>query len=89
MGKDSVLACALTTRRGGGRVVDLLAPRDVVPGVQGVSWLLVGVFFCGAALARCHKEAACAKCRAAIFGRGSVKGCPEQLTQWQLPLPID
>ena len=84
MGKDSVLACALTTRRGGGRVVDLLAPRDVVPGVQGVSWLLVGVFFCGAALARSAALAqggTCAKCRAAIFGRGGVKGCPEQLAQ--------
>ena len=56
---------------------------------QEVSLLLVMVFFCGAALARSHKEAACAECRAAIFGRGGVKGCPEQLVQWALPPPLD
>ena len=55
--------------------------------------MLVMVFFCGAALARSAAmpacQAACAECRAAIFGRGGVKGCPEQLVQWALPPPLD
>ena len=51
--------------------------------------MLVMVFFCGAALARSAAMPAARQPVLSIFGRGGVKGCPEQLVQWALPPPLD